>query len=159
MGTPEHLQAHYPAVTKVHFLSDGPTSQYRNKSAFYLASTVPFMRGFKYVTWNFTEASHGKGAPDGVGGALKTLADRIVARGTDIPDLTSLLTNLRAHSSVKIFEVKEEEILKSSELVPPSLKPVPGTMAIHQVSSVNAICRVVKLKAQDDLKCLLTLDH
>lgn len=32
----EYLRSHYPAITKVHFLSDGPTSQYRNTTAFYL---------------------------------------------------------------------------------------------------------------------------
>ena len=37
-----------PEVTVVHFLSDGPTSQYRNKTNFYLASTVPFMMGFQH---------------------------------------------------------------------------------------------------------------
>lgn len=131
----EYLRSHYPAITKVHFLSDWPTSQYRNKTAFYMTSTVPFLKGFSYITWNFTEASHGKGAPDGVRGALKNLADRIVARGTDIPDMRALITNLKQHSGVRIFEVTEEEILKSSELVPPSLKPVPGTMSVHQVNS------------------------
>lgn len=133
----EHIQGSYPSVTKLHFLSDGPTSQYRNKSAFYLASTVPLIKGFKYVSWNFTEASHGKGAPDGVGAALKTLADRTVARGTDLPDMPSLLKNLRQHSSVKIFEVKEKDIFKASEMLPPSLKSVPGTMSIHQVNTVK----------------------
>lgn len=39
----------------------------------------PYEYDFKGITWNFFEASHGKGAPDGVGGALKKLADRIVA--------------------------------------------------------------------------------
>ncbi|CAL8392379.1 unnamed protein product [Arctogadus glacialis] len=44
------------------------------------------------------------------------------------------------HSSVKIFEVKEEEILKSAELVPPTLKPVPGTMTVHQLIAKKAGC-------------------
>lgn len=42
------------------------------------------------------------------------------------------------HKSETAFwckKVTEEEILKSSELVPPSLKPVPGTMSVHQVNS------------------------
>ncbi|CAL8253875.1 unnamed protein product [Arctogadus glacialis] len=44
------------------------------------------------------------------------------------------------HSSVKIFEVKEEEILKSAGLVPPTLKPVPGTMTVHQLIAKKAGC-------------------
>ncbi|XP_038153357.1 uncharacterized protein LOC119791359 [Cyprinodon tularosa] len=128
-----YITSNYPLAKNIHFLSDGPTSQYRNKVAFYLASTVPFMKGFKTVTWNFTEASHGKGAPDGVGGALKNLADRVVAYGTDIPNASALLENLAKHSSVRLFEVTEDNIAACGELVPPFLKSVPGTMKIHQV--------------------------
>lgn len=36
-----------------------------------LALTVPFTKGLKLVLWDFTEASRGKGAHEGVGGALK----------------------------------------------------------------------------------------
>lgn len=132
----DHIRASRPLAKNIHFLSDGPTSQYRNKTAFYLASTVPFMKGFETATWNFTEASHGKGAPDGVGGALKNLADRLVAYGTDIPNAGALLENLSKQSSVRLFEVTEENIAKCGELVAPSLKSVPGTMKVHQISTL-----------------------
>ena len=45
--------------------------------------------------------------------------------------LTWDITNLKQHSGVRT----EEEILKSTELIPPSLKSVPGTMSVHQVNS------------------------
>ncbi|MGH0121770.1 UNVERIFIED_CONTAM: hypothetical protein FKN15_075518 [Acipenser sinensis] len=128
------LRENHPAVTDLHFLSDGPMSQYRNKRNFYLASTIPFMKGFSYITWNFSEVSHGKGAPDGVGGALKNLADRIVTYGTDVPNVETMFDQLSAQSSVKLYQVMEEDITNGSELIPPSLKSVPGTMKIHQVS-------------------------
>ncbi|MGH0170200.1 UNVERIFIED_CONTAM: hypothetical protein FKN15_058735 [Acipenser sinensis] len=128
------LRENHPAVTDLHFLSDGPTSQYRNKRNFYLASTIPFMKGFSYITWNFSEVSHGKGAPDGVGGALKNLADRIITYGTDVPNVETMFDQLSAQSSVKLYQVMEEDITNGSELIPPSLKSVPGTMKIHQVS-------------------------
>ncbi|XP_063044317.1 uncharacterized protein LOC134438636 [Engraulis encrasicolus] len=60
------LRDEHPEVNTIHFMSDGPTSQYRNKTNFYLTSSVPFLMGFQHVTWNFSEASHGKGAPDGI---------------------------------------------------------------------------------------------
>ncbi|KAJ8271071.1 hypothetical protein GJAV_G00122420 [Gymnothorax javanicus] len=129
----QHIKSSHPTVKHVHLVSDGPTSQYRNKVSFYLVSTVPFMKGFQSVTWNFTEASHGKGAPDGVGGALKNLADRLVAYGTNIPDAEALLHNLSEQSSVKLFKVTEEDIEKCGELVPPSLKTVQGTLKVHQL--------------------------
>ncbi|KAJ4947672.1 hypothetical protein JOQ06_009705, partial [Pogonophryne albipinna] len=133
----EHIKTSHPSAKNIHLVSDGPTSQYRNKVSFYLASTVPFMKGFKSVIWNFTEASHGKGAPDGVGRALKNLADRLVAYGTDIPDDEALLHNLSKQSSVKLFKVTEEKVETYRELVPPSLKTVQGTLKVHQLVSTD----------------------
>jgi hypothetical protein len=69
-----NIREAHPNARNIHFISDGPTSQYWNIN-FYLASTVPFVRGLKHVTWNFTEVSHGKGSPDEVGGALINLVD------------------------------------------------------------------------------------
>ena len=40
--------------------------------------------GFKNGTWNFHESGHGKGAPDGIGGALKRAANLKVLHGKDI---------------------------------------------------------------------------
>ncbi|XP_056449969.1 uncharacterized protein LOC130385486 [Gadus chalcogrammus] len=132
-----NIRVKYPDAKHIHFISDGPTSQYRNRTFFYLASTVPFIHGFQWVTWNYTEASHGKGAPDGVGGALKNLADRIVSYGTSIPDADALYEQLERNSSVTLYKVSEEKIKESSELVPPHLKAVPGTMKIHQLTSTK----------------------
>ena len=41
-------------------------------------------------TWNFNEARHGKGTPDGIGANLKGSVDQIVAPGTFIPNATVL---------------------------------------------------------------------
>ena len=38
-------------------------------------------------TWNYHEAGHGKGAPDGIGATCKRTADRIVGAGNDISSL------------------------------------------------------------------------
>ncbi|KAL1258015.1 hypothetical protein QQF64_011259 [Cirrhinus molitorella] len=131
------IREEHPNARNIHFISDGPTSQYRNKTNFYLASTLPFIRGFNHVTWNFTEASHGKGAPDGVGGALKNLADRIVSYGTSIPDADTLFEQLDLNSSVRLFKITEDDVKKSAKLVPPDLKTVPGMMQTHQMISTK----------------------
>ena len=52
-------------------------------------------------TWNFFEASHGKGAADGVGGVLKRTADQIVKQGTDLPDPRSVLLSKSVQVSRK----------------------------------------------------------
>lgn len=80
----KELRASCPEITVLHVISDGPVTQYRNRANFYLLSTVPFLSGFKHVTWNYSEKSHGKGAPDGIGGAVKRDADRYVQRGGEL---------------------------------------------------------------------------
>ncbi|KAI2655701.1 hypothetical protein H4Q32_024298 [Labeo rohita] len=84
------------------------------------------------------KACHGKGAPDGVGHALKNLADTIVSYGTSIPDADTHAEQLNLNSSVRLFKITEEDVKSSAELVPPDLKTVPGTMRIHQLTSTKA---------------------
>ena len=78
------IQTKYPSVTTVHFWSDGPSKQYKNKN-FYLVSEVPPTLGFSRTTWNYFPTSHGKGAPDGIGGTVKRTADSLLPRENDVP--------------------------------------------------------------------------
>lgn len=72
-------------IDTIHFLSDSPSSQYRNKNMFYIITQIhkdfPVLHK---VTWNYSESGHGKGAPDGIRATLKRTADRIVLHGQDI---------------------------------------------------------------------------
>ncbi|CAH0731054.1 unnamed protein product, partial [Brenthis ino] len=73
------------SVENVYFLSDGPVTQYRNKDMFFyllckLTETYPNIYDF---TWNYHEAGHGKGAPDGIGvytDSEKDVQNKIVAQ-------------------------------------------------------------------------------
>ncbi|KAK6168210.1 hypothetical protein SNE40_022084 [Patella caerulea] len=65
--------------SKLHFVSDGQTMQYRNKLNFYLTSKYPFKFGYKHVTLNLLEAGHGKWAVDRARGKIKRAADRLVS--------------------------------------------------------------------------------
>ena len=114
-------------LSTVHIFSDGPVTQYRQKQNFFLLSTKPFQSDFKLITWNFFESSHGKGAPDGVGGALKRSADRIVAHGVDVPNAITFYEKLNG-SAIKLFYVSG---VSTNTL--PTLPTVTGTMALHQV--------------------------
>ena len=58
------MKENYPGIDFLHFYSDGPTAQYRQKINFYLLSTLIFDLGFSGGCWNFHEAGHGKGIPD-----------------------------------------------------------------------------------------------
>lgn len=132
------LKTSYPNVTVVHFFSDGPCTQYRQKGNFYLFCTKLQQCGFQSGTWNFFEASHGKGAPDGVGGLLKRTADRIVSHGKDIPSAEIFFNALvDAQTSVKLFYITEDDINEATKSMPDKLPVVPSTMSIHQVTTVT----------------------
>ncbi|CAL8394895.1 unnamed protein product [Boreogadus saida] len=116
-------------------------------------------KGFKQVTWNFSEKSHGKGAPDGVGGAVKRIADSSVNMGVDIQtpeEFYRFLKERQASSKVKFFWVCEEDIRKYDESVPevvplalrrgasmsillgaPKFLETALTMGIHQILSTE----------------------
>ncbi|KAI4799878.1 hypothetical protein KUCAC02_016417, partial [Chaenocephalus aceratus] len=52
------IKTKYPQVTTVHFWSDGPSKQYKNKKNFFLLSAIPPTLGFEKATWNFFPTSH-----------------------------------------------------------------------------------------------------
>ncbi|KAL7857118.1 hypothetical protein SRHO_G00160170 [Serrasalmus rhombeus] len=130
----DYLHTQHPQVSVLHFLSDGPCTQYKQRGNFFLFTTELDKRGFKAGSWNFFEASHGKGAPDGVGGALKRTADMMVAKGRDIPDALELYNALtETNTTVKLFFVKSEDVEEATQKMPKLIPAVPGTMRIHQV--------------------------
>lgn len=132
----KHLKETHPQVTTVHFFSDGPSTQYKQKNNFYLFSTVLYLRGFETGTWSFFESSHGKGAPDGVGGALKRLGNHLVANGFDIPDAETFFALMKEHSKILLFYVTERDIEWSAEGLPKTpLTAVKGTRKIHQITT------------------------
>ena len=59
-------------------MSDGPTTQYRNKKMFCLITQYLVLcdSQLEDITYNFNEASHGKSSADGIGGYLKKFAQR-----------------------------------------------------------------------------------
>lgn len=128
-----------PEIDTLHVFSDGPTTQYRQKKNFFLFNTITKDFGLT-GTWNFFEAAHGKGAPDGVGGVIKRLLDSKVAHGNDVLSAESAYTLLKKETGVKLFCIDEEDISsikedhKASLL---SLIAIPKTMKIHQIQTTN----------------------
>ena len=68
-------------------------------------------------SWNFHEAGHGKGIPDGIGGSIKRSADAKVGYGAEIMDAASFVKELN-NSTIKVYEVKESEIRKIDDVIP-----------------------------------------
>lgn len=128
------VQKNHPAVTTVHFFSDGPATQYKQKINFYLMANRFFDKyGFRKISWNFFESGHGKGAADGVGGTLKRQADAIVARGKDVADAVQFFSALQDASKIKMFIVTDEDVEKVAATIPSNIKALKGTMQVHQM--------------------------
>jgi hypothetical protein len=61
--------------------------------------------------WLYSEAGHGKGAPDGIGAAIKRQADEFVARGGSVASANDILGMLAGSSNIRI--IKEVSVLYS----------------------------------------------
>jgi len=125
----------FPEIDTIHFQSDGPTTQYRNKTNFWLMTHFANSFLMKEVTWNFSESGHGKSSADGIGGSVKRTADKGVAHGADIYNAVSFLEIVRyASPKVNFFEVLPSDIEVVDAVLPSKIKPVPNTMQIHQLT-------------------------
>lgn len=148
----QKIKTENPDIDTIHFISDGPTTQYRSRNNFYLLKQKCMHKYcFKTATWNFTEAGHGKGAPDGVGGLVKRTADKLVAYGRDISDASELFKSLNeADMALSLFYITNQMIFEvDNELSNIEILPVKGTMLIHQIICVNGMnCIYVR-----DLSC------
>ena len=132
----QELNSRKSQITDVHFFSDGPTTQCRNKQNFFLLSTILYAFGFDYGSWNFFESGHGKGAPDAIGGSIKRQADALVLTGCDIPDARKLYHFLdTADSAVKLNFIEESDINYLETQCSKTLKAITGTMKLHQVQT------------------------
>ncbi|KAJ8686369.1 hypothetical protein QAD02_022163 [Eretmocerus hayati] len=132
----DHYLAKLPNVTELHVLSDGPTTQYKNRFAVYvitqfLLNLFPQIARF---TWNFSEAGHGKGPADGIGATVKRAADDQVKYGADILDLSSLMTALEGKvPNVHIKTVSNSDItLLESKVDCDLAKSFNGITKVHQ---------------------------
>ena len=67
-------------------MSDGPTTQYRNKKMFYLITQYlpQCCTQLEDIKYNFSEAGDGQSSADGIRGYLKKFADDQVKYGTDV---------------------------------------------------------------------------
>jgi len=102
----------------LHVVSDGPTTQYRNRYNFFLASVIPGLFGFQRTFWNFSEAVHGKGPADGVGAAVKRLADRCVLSGEEVGSARSLCSALKPLTDIRLFLIDNFVSLSDSTFLP-----------------------------------------
>lgn len=157
----KEVQEFVPNLETVHFVSDGPSTQYRNKTMFNLAgSYLASLMGLKKLFWHYSEAGHGKGAPDGIGGCLKRTADSIVAHGRDLPNLDILVNELKAAcKGINVLAISDESISEMDNYVPNNISPFKGTLSTHQIVWCSDHPSKVFPRRLSCLKCLTSCEH
>lgn len=143
-----HMKQQNPNVTVIHYFSDGPSSQYRQKKNFYLFNLFSEKLHLCNSTWSFSESGHGKGVADGIGGTVKRALDRQMLYGHDICNATDAhMAIVAAVKSVTCYMIPSNDVDNMKKLLPnniKSLKAVPNTMKIHQI--MNKEPNVIKYR-------------
>ena len=148
-----------PDMAHVHNWTDSPTSQYRNKTIFYLVSNHQALFGMN-ASWNYFEAGHGKGPCDGIGGATKRNADQASKAGKytiqDAHDFFEWTQSSACNiKSVKYtFIPKEQCEVVAAEIATWKTKPVKGTMKLHQVIGEGNGVVIVRDKSCYCVQCI-----
>lgn len=101
------LKLMFPEAELLHFISDSPYSQFRNRTIGHLVANAPRNLGFK-ATWTWLESGHGKGPCDGVGGALKKAADNYVKGNMLINSAADFDKALADRVNVNLITVNSE---------------------------------------------------
>lgn len=125
----------YPQTKSVIFFSDSPSSQYRNKTnVYFMKHFLPkWFPNLETFTWNFSEAGHGKGVMDGVGGSLKRNADVHIMHQKDITCAQDFV-NLFINSKTKTSLVSSDAIKHVKTLIPSKLGQIEGIMSVRQIT-------------------------
>ncbi|WAR25600.1 LOW QUALITY PROTEIN: hypothetical protein MAR_011304 [Mya arenaria] len=128
-------------IERIHFVSDGPTTQYRSKNNFFFHSKIIFEFCFKSAIWNFWEAGHGKGALNGIGLCVKRLADSLVLHDKqDITKAAELLEGLaKLGTKIDLYKIEQTDIDLFNVYKDAKITSVPETMKIHQINTPYAM--------------------
>lgn len=141
-------------IKKIHFVSDGPSTQYKNKNIFFLMTLrlSKFFPQFKFITYNYFAAGHGKSAADGIGGSLKRMADSAVLYGIDICNVDDLVSFLSKNSNVTVLKVSDAQIKKNKSPGKIAI-PFKGTRHVHQFIWEKMKPKVVKFNKLSCYSC------
>lgn len=136
------LKKEVPNLKCIHYLTDSPTSQYRNKTIFQILCNHLEQFGVS-ARWNYLESGHGKGPCDGFGASVKRAADMSVKQGKSTiqgaKDFLVWADKANVASKVKYIAYNENDALRAQETITSKTKPVAvsGTLKLHTVVPIN----------------------
>lgn len=123
-------------VEMIHYWTDGPTSQYRNKQVFFTIANHKEIFGVQ-ARWNYFEAGHGKGPCDGLGGTTKRMADEAVRSGRTVIQHADDFFKWAVESNlkgIKFLFVSSDECKSAANILSArNVKPLQGTFKVHAV--------------------------
>lgn len=144
-----------PLLTTVHFLSDSPSSQYRNRFIFYMMTKLKEqIPNLKLITWNYQEAGHGKGAPDGIGAVVKRTADNYVTFGGDVATFEDFIQVVQQKiENVELIIIAEEDISKKVFPNPKQIPVFKGTNKVHQAVWSSSLPFTIAMRSLSCFTC------
>jgi hypothetical protein len=150
------IKSEHPDVSTIHYLTDGPSSQYRNVCCLSLIANHEEIFGIK-ASWLYFEAGHGKGPCDGIGAVAKRMADYTVKRNIFIHNANDFAAaGNRVPGTIQYINVPVEQIvqarkeiylLSQKKSIPGTMKahaavsPSPGTVALRSTSCYGTCCQ------------------
>ena len=101
------IRHNHPDLQYVWFVSDSPSSQYRNR--YICQMLMDSLKLFKVrCAWMWLESGHGKGACDGVGGAIKRIASNQTKKESIIQNADDFATQVHSDKIELIHRTKQE---------------------------------------------------
>lgn len=153
----EYVKEKTPEVKRIHFLSDGPSAQYKNRSNFYLMirQVKKVFPEAEFLSWNFSAAGHGKGPMDGVGAVVKRTADKAVAQYADLTNIEDFTALIQKNCpGVLMYQITSEAIETMRASVPNNIPPIKDVMKTHQVTvDLDSSERCLSLRSLSCFEC------
>lgn len=128
------IKEDYPRLQALHFISDSPSSQYRNKYVCNIIARFPALFSLQ-GSWSWLESGHGKGPCDGVGGSVKSKADNLVKTKLLITNADEFCNEIsKQETKMTLIKIDEDDVEKSKEEISKWTTPaVKGVSNMHTV--------------------------
>jgi hypothetical protein len=126
------LQKTFPELNCIHYISDSPVNQYRNRSIVKIVADHCKIFPGVSCTWDYLETGHGKGPCDGVGGSIKKGADIAVKAGHTISDGKEFYSWAEKFTSMKCLYITPGDVQNAGRYLTKT-SPVKGLSVVHSL--------------------------